>query len=965
MKLRSLILPGLVFAGLFEAALLDAQERELLDESGKVIVRYVAEAPAYVAPAGTTDPAKQVGLFLCFQEHGRPTGDDLFPVRESLKRLGLTQHYVLIAAHSQDPKGKMGAADHEPILKLIAWAEKTYPINPRRIYAYGKGEGGKISGELGVLHPNVVTAGITYSWGWWTMPSELTEALDPEKSAQFYMVLGLRDLSHHLTTVRDTYERVNAKGYHVIYREFSELGDRTYHPVSNDDAIRWATRLRNANLPLSSGEKKLLESFVPTLSDSFDYYPALSLVGGAPAGVLVRKLFSSADPSVRLAAATTCSHAIFDETTTVALGRLLKDSAVDVQRAAERALAMYANWRSEAAQHALIEIATDSSAKLDDRVAAADGIAQAMAFQAVGVRQDPPMFRALVSLLGEKEENLRAIARLALAPVRDPNYRPGTAPESKSPAGGWENWLHEITVKQAGDAAAYEICGWSGSSGKPLSGEAELFCKGGVALKGRDPAGAFRLTLQAAEGGYIPAEEAVGMLYANGKGVEQNYAEAGKWWIKAAEGGNLRAAENAAMLYRNGEGVPHNREIADKWAKYVADHTQPSEPSVHAAKVMLTPNGSTVGAPFSPGLIVNDFIYVSGQGPAGSGKTASDFEGQTRQTFENIRRVLEGAGLTMQHVVYAQVYLSDMSHYDQLNRIWAEAFPQAPPARAVLGVYKLVGDAQLEVTAVAFKDLSRRSVLVPPGYPAGPASPGVIAGEKVYLSGFLGVDDSGKIPTQPEAQVEAAFAQMKQTLALAGLDFRHLVFVNPYQTDQVKGVMNKVYAGHFESGDTPARATITANSLPLGANIELTGVAVRDISKRRAVRPKNMAPSPTASPCVWGDDTYYCSAKSAFIPGPSHDIYASTTETQVRMTMRNLLDGLEEAGLTFANVIATNVYLDDLKDFSGMNRIYVQYFPDVRPTRTTVAQVAPLPDRGPVKTDVYPTLEQISVIAVR
>jgi uncharacterized protein len=62
------------------------------------------------------------------------------------------------------------------------------------------------------------------------------------------------------------------------------------------------------------------------------------------------------------------------------------------------------------------------------------------------------------------------------------------------------------------------------------------------------------------------------MMYADGKGVEQNYAEAGKWWVKAAEGGNLRAANHAALLYRNGEGVPRNRDIADKWTRYVADH---------------------------------------------------------------------------------------------------------------------------------------------------------------------------------------------------------------------------------------------------------------------------------------------------------------------------------------------------------------------------------------------------------
>jgi enamine deaminase RidA (YjgF/YER057c/UK114 family) len=326
---------------------------------------------------------------------------------------------------------------------------------------------------------------------------------------------------------------------------------------------------------------------------------------------------------------------------------------------------------------------------------------------------------------------------------------------------------------------------------------------------------------------------------------------------------------------------------------------------------------------------------------------------------------LVAAGLTMEHIVYSHVYLTDMANYDRMNQLWVESFPKSPPARAVLGVYRVPGDGLVEITVVAFKDLSRRSVLAYPGYPGGPASPGVIAGEKVYLSGFLGLDSTGKVPDDPAAQVEAAFDQMKKTLAVAGLDFRHVVFVNPYPTQRVMGVMNKIYASHFEFDNTPARATIQANSLPLGANIEFTGVAVRDLSKRRAVRPKNMVPSPTASPCVWGDDTFYCSAKSAFIPGPNQGIYASTVETQLRMTMRNLLDGMEEAGLKFQNVVATNVYLDDISDFPGMNRVYAQYFPSVRPTRTTVAQVPPLPNRGPERDDVYPTLEQISLIAVR
>jgi len=176
--------------------------------------------------------------------------------------------------------------------------------------------------------------------------------------------------------------------------------------------------------------------------------------------------------------------------------------------------------------------------------------------------------------------------------------------------------------------------------------------------------------------------------------------------------------------------------------------------------------------------------------------------------------------------------------------------------------------------------------------------------------------------------------------------------------------MNRIYANHFEFGNTPARATIQVIGLPSGANIEFTGVAVLDLSKRRAVRPKNMEPSPTASPCVFAGDTLFCSAKSGFIPGPHNGIYASTVPLQLRQTMRNLLDGLEEAGMAFSNVVSSNVYLDNMAEFDQMNNVYTQYFGDPKPVRTTVQQTTPAV-RSENSSGKWPTLEQISIIAVK
>jgi len=387
-----------------------------------------------------------------------------------------------------------------------------------------------------------------------------------------------------------------------------------------------------------------------------------------------------------------------------------------------------------------------------------------------------------------------------------------------------------------------------------------------------------------------------------------------------------------------------------------------------AEKRVVFPATAKPVGPYSPGILAGEFLYVSGQGAARpDGKFPSTVEEQVRQTLQNVRSVVEAAGLTMEHIVYAQVYLTDLGGYQEMNRAWREFFPKAPPARATLGVSRLPTDSPVEITVVAIRDLSRRKPIVPPGYPPNaPVTPGVMAGERLYLAGFLGRDIvTGQIPEDPAAQVKLALDRMKQTLEAAGMDFPHMVFLNPYLTEKMPmEVMNRVYAKHFEFGNTPARATIRVASLPNGANIEFTGVAIRDLSKRRAVRPKNMEPSATASPCVFADDTLYCSAKAGFIPGPRSGIYAATVEHQLRQTMRNLLDGLEEAGLDFSHVVASNVYLDNIDDFARMNRVYTQYFSGAPPTRTTLQQCPPV-ERKPGPDDRWPALEQVSIIAVK
>jgi 2-iminobutanoate/2-iminopropanoate deaminase len=125
-----------------------------------------------------------------------------------------------------------------------------------------------------------------------------------------------------------------------------------------------------------------------------------------------------------------------------------------------------------------------------------------------------------------------------------------------------------------------------------------------------------------------------------------------------------------------------------------------------------------------------------------------------------------------------------------------------------------------------------------------------------------------------------------------------------------------------------------------------------------------MPPSPTASPCVFAGETLYCSAKSGFIPGPHGGVYAESTSAQLRQTMRNQLDNLEEASMDFTQVVYTTVYLDNLSDTESFNKVYKEYFKTPFPAQTTLQQL-PSTTRSPDTEGHYPDLEQMSFIAIK
>ncbi len=109
--------------------------------------------------------------------------------------------------------------------------------------------------------------------------------------------------------------------------------------------------------------------------------------------------------------------------------------------------------------------------------------------------------------------------------------------------------------------------------------------------------------------------------------------------------------------------------------------------------------------PYSQAVAAGPFVFVSGQiplNPQGE-MVQGDIVVQTVQVIENLKAVLEAAKLSLKDVVKTTVFLKDMADFAEMNRVYAELFPEKPPARSTIQVAGLPRNAAVEIEAVAFR----------------------------------------------------------------------------------------------------------------------------------------------------------------------------------------------------------------------------------------------------------------------
>ena len=116
-------------------------------------------------------------------------------------------------------------------------------------------------------------------------------------------------------------------------------------------------------------------------------------------------------------------------------------------------------------------------------------------------------------------------------------------------------------------------------------------------------------------------------------------------------------------------------------------------------------SGRPASLPFSDGVLVGDTLFLSGRigiDPR-SMQAAADVGEEIRLMLDGVKATLAAAQMTMDDLVFVQVYCTDLSLYDQFNTAYRKYFTKNLPARAFLGAGSLLRKARFEMQAIAIK----------------------------------------------------------------------------------------------------------------------------------------------------------------------------------------------------------------------------------------------------------------------
>lgn len=347
---------------------------------------------------------------------------------------------------------------------------------------------------------------------------------------------------------------------------------------------------------------------------------------------------------------------------------------------------------------------------------------------------------------------------------------------------------------------------------------------------------------------------------------------------------------------------------------------------------VITAGAPPIG-PYSPAVAAGGLIYVSGLlGTGDDGKMVGpDVASQTRKILDRMGEILAAADTSLAQTVSVSVFLKNAADFEAMNNAYRTYFPEAPPTRTTV-VADLLNGALVEIAAIAVPKGATREVLHPAGWVKSPRPYSTIirTDDLVFLSGLVsrrGTDDA-PVPGSIGVQTKTILDNAATLLKTAGVGFENVVQSRVFVIDDVMfDGMNDVYRTYFPTAP-PARATAIAQLMGGNSFVEITLVATR--GEKEVIGPV-VSPSLPLSTAVRAGNRVFLSGVLGNTDANMGDPAAQTHEVMTRIQRT-----LTSAGLTFADVVDSTVYLPDLSQFAAMNGVYREFVPTAPPARATV-----------------------------
>ncbi|MEA2861799.1 MAG: hypothetical protein QOC72_3838 [Methylobacteriaceae bacterium] len=390
---------------------------------------------------------------------------------------------------------------------------------------------------------------------------------------------------------------------------------------------------------------------------------------------------------------------------------------------------------------------------------------------------------------------------------------------------------------------------------------------------------------------------------------------------------------------------------------------------------------------FAAGQLATDFktgIPAAGKTDPNFPYYGSDIKLQTRCILENCRRTFEAAGSSLNEVIKAQVFLTDLRHFSAFDEVWKEFFP-VPPARTTIGTTDLlIKDALIEIDLIGCirAEAAPKAIQSDIPRPLANYTEAFCVADLVFAAGQLPTDFKTGIPpaakTDPnfpfygsdiKLQTRYILENLKKTFAAAGSSLDNVVKAQVFLTNLADFAgFDEVWKQYFAT--PPARTTVgTTGLLVKDALIEIDLIGTTGSAKPVPIQSDIPRPLANYTEAFRVGDLVFAAGQlpTDFKTGiptaakidPNFPFYGSNIKLQTRYVLENLKKTFAAAGTSLDRVAKAQVFLLDLKDFRAFDEVWKEYFP-VPPARTTVGTSGLLVKNALIEIDLIGAMPQLS-----